>query len=63
MEGKSEKGKMPKNRLDKANPPRQHFCPSHDVLVKATRIGPGKGRMVWDCPQGCRLEKRQTVVK
>jgi hypothetical protein len=52
-----------RNPLDKLVPPRQHYCPEHGHLMKAIRVGVGKGRMFWDCKVGCRLTKAQTEVR
>jgi len=45
----------------RTGPERFHYCREHDVKLKAEKMW--GGGMVFQCPQGCRLEKSETHLK
>jgi hypothetical protein len=43
-------------------PERKHHCPSHDAVMAPVKVWGVKGVM-FECKEGCRLGKYDTVLK
>ena len=41
---------------------KRHYCPEHDLECQIVVIMP-KSRARFDCPKGCKLNRRQVVRK
>jgi hypothetical protein len=41
---------------------RKHHCLEHDLVCRPTMIIPGR-RMIYNCPEGCSLDKRETDLR
>ncbi len=46
----------------KAGPERKHYCPAHDVVMTPVKTF-GKGGIMFQCKEGCRLGKHYTNLK
>ena len=46
----------------KVGPERKHHCPEHDTPMSALKLW-GKKSIVFECKEGCRLNKNQTNLK
>ena len=43
-------------------PARKHYCPAHDTVMTPVKQY-GKKNMMFECKEGCRLEKDYTVLR